>query len=570
MYNTTDLYKNLSHTNGRDWNVKARIVLKDSTELNITDADVMVGGLEWNYATSQQGTFTICAVVIGEIVLSLNNREDKFTQYDFTDAVIYPQVGLTTQIHWRDGKIIEWIPIGVFTTDDAETVGTTIQITALGNLSKCDKPYSDSTLTYPATLAQIALDICNRRGLTLATTTFTNSDYVVTTKPSDTSITDREILMDIAQLAGCYCRENRDGEIEFGWYDFDRFTTPLPAGKQAPAEFRTSSTYNIATDVTITGIQLIPKESDGNQYIHGAEGYVVKIESNPLAQSNYQGLVDSIGNKIVGMAFTPYTITTLSDPSIDCGDVVLVTDKKGMVHHSFVSDASFKIDSSERFSGDAESQSKNQSVRFSAADKAQESADNANQGVSEAKASIETLNGEIVLKVSKDSVIQAINISPEGIKIDASKLDIHAYVTFTDLEDSGSTVINGDNITTGRIESQNGQYWVDLETGEVFMKNGTFAGEIEWLKSDSTIGGHIFYTSAGGLRIEGPTITIDGQSVTIRNLSSSFADISELDVGDITTDGKSGLTGSFGAIDESGTKRILRFQNGIIYDVDTE
>lgn len=432
MYNTTDLYKNLAHISGRDWNVKARIVLKDSTELNIDDSDIIVGGLEWIHATSDQGAFTLGATVIGEIVLQLNNSQGEFTQYDFTDAVIYPQVGLTTQIHWRDGKIIEWIPIGEFTTDEARSVGTTIKINALGNLSKCDKPYSESTLKYPATLAQISLDVCTRRGLTLATTTFTNSDYVVTTRPSDSSITDREILSCVAKLAGCFCRENRNGEIEFAWYDFSRFTTPTPGGKLPPAEFRTSNTYNIdASDVTITGVQIIPSTSGGTVYTHGTEGYVAKIENNPLAQSNLQGLVDSVGNKLVGMTFRPYSVTTLSDPSIDCGDVVLVTDTKGVIHKSIVSNSDFKIDSLQSFSGDAESQNKNQSVRFTSADKAQGAADNAQNTADQANAGVAQAN----------------------IRIGNLEISIQGKVSFSDLSGSGTTTINGSNITTGKISA---------------------------------------------------------------------------------------------------------------------
>ncbi|WP_444659402.1 hypothetical protein ACRQV7_03040 [Caproiciproducens sp. R2] len=577
MYHTSVLYKNLAHKDGRDWNAKARVVLKDGTELQLNDKDFMVGGIEWNAATSEQGTFTVGAAVIGEVVLTLNNFEDKFSQYDFTGSVIYPEVGLTTQVHWRDGKIIEWIPLGVYTVDEAPTIGSTIQITALGNLSKLDSPYSASQLEYPATLAQIALDVCNRHGLTLATTTFLNSDYVVSTKPEDNSITDREIMSYIAELSGCFCRETRAGEIAFAWYDFDRFLTPLPDGKEPPAEIRKSSEYNIETsDITVTGVQIIPRESDGNQYIYGTEGYVVKIEYNPLAQENLQELVSSVGEKLVGMTFTPYTVTTLSDPSLDCGDVVLVTDKKGIIHQSFISNADFAIDGYEIFSADAESQSKNQSVRFSGAEKAQESADKANQGVAEAKASIDVLNGEIVLKVSKDSVIQAINLSSEGIKIDATKLDIHAYVTFTDLASDGATTISGGNIKTDRIESQGGEWWLDLETGKVYLSDGTFKGTIVfgtdgYLKQDSTTGKIIFTGGTYGSGIE-----IDGGNGGIRlktgGTTGGVTECDDLECRSLSIDGNhipsNGYTGNVGIQRSDGSTRTLHFTHGILDDND--
>ena len=42
-------------------------------------------------------------------------------------------------------------------------------------------------------------------------------------------------------------------------------------------------------------------------------------------------------------------------------------------------------------------------------------------------------------------------MSPETIKINASKINISGFVTFSDLSTSGYTTINGSNITTGTI-----------------------------------------------------------------------------------------------------------------------
>lgn len=61
--------------------------------------------------------------------------------------------------------------------------------------------------------------------------------------------------------------------------------------------------------------------------------------------------------------------------------------------------------------------------------------------------------GEIELRVSKDEIISAINLSPEEIKINANKVAITGYVTFSDLSTSGKTTINGSNITTGTINA---------------------------------------------------------------------------------------------------------------------
>jgi hypothetical protein len=578
MFNTSTLYKNLAHSSGRRWNAKAHIILTDSTELDLSNDDFMAEGIGFEDGTSEQGIFTIGSAVIKELTMMLNNFRGKFTEYDFTDAVIYPFVGLTVQNHYETGAVIEWIPLGKFKVDEHAAVGSVIRIVALDDMEKFDKPYSTSTLNYPATLAQIVSDACVECGVTNNANTFTNSDYVVTTKPSDDSITFREIVSYAAQLAGCFARINRDGALEFGWYDFDRFTTPLPAGKQAPAEFRISSSYDIATsDITITGIQIVPDTSDGNIYTYGSDGYVVKIENNPLAQSNLQSLVDSIGAKIVGMTFTPYTVTTYADPSIDCGDVVLVTDKKGNVHRSFVSTASYRIGTHETFSADAETISKNQSTRFSKTDKAQETADNAIQGVEEAKASIEAANGQIALKASKATLISEINICPESIKISSDRIDITGLVTVSDLE-GGETTIDGACIRTGRIESQDGSFWVDLETGDSSLGKGTFSGEIIWNDSNGNTIGSIRYAGQAGLEISAyHTITIESsggvsinkttnQSVSVGGDLSVDGYVSP--VGYQSSDGDVGKTTQIGIVLSNGETRILQFKDGLLTDND--
>lgn len=65
------------------------------------------------------------------------------------------------------------------------------------------------------------------------------------------------------------------------------------------------------------------------------------------------------------------------------------------------------------------------------------------------------INSSVIKKVGIDEVISRINQSAEAVKIDAHRVDIDAIATFTNskLAESGSTVINGSNITTGKIKT---------------------------------------------------------------------------------------------------------------------
>ena len=66
---------------------------------------------------------------------------------------------------------------------------------------------------------------------------------------------------------------------------------------------------------------------------------------------------------------------------------------------------------------------------------------------------IEQTADAIELKVDKNGIISAINMSPESIDISSDKINLSGYTTFTDLSTYGKTTINGSNITTGTISA---------------------------------------------------------------------------------------------------------------------
>lgn len=65
---------------------------------------------------------------------------------------------------------------------------------------------------------------------------------------------------------------------------------------------------------------------------------------------------------------------------------------------------------------------------------------------------VDKIDLSVSKKVDSNSIISAINLSPESIKISSSKINITGFVTFTDLSTPGSTNISGSNITTGYVK----------------------------------------------------------------------------------------------------------------------
>lgn len=558
MYTTTDLYKRLIRQPGRRQMIGGTITLADGTIIDLTPRNVSEGGLEVSTATSQQGAFTLGGAVVGEANLALINHEKQFENADFTGSVLRPSMGLLTQQKWDGTQTIERVPLGVYTVDNADKTNSTVTISALDNMEKFERPYSDSDLTYPATLKQIVSDACAVCGVALATPDFPGSGYTVAQRPDEENITFREIVSYAAQLAGCYTNCNRDGALVLDWYDLS--TTPYqPTGVH--------SSDVAAADITLTGVQLIPQDSNVAPVKAGTEGYVVKIGNNPLAQDNLQALVDALAERLVGFSFRPYTVECLSDPSLNVGDTVRITDRHGNQHVSFVSNIVYAPDGTMTITADAESKLSNASTRFTAAEKLQEQVNKVEDTVTKQGTEINQNKQEIELKAYKDQIIATINISPEGIKISADRIDISGLVTMSDLEGEGTTIINGANITTGRIESENGDWWLDLESGDVYLSKGTFSGEIRWgddnyieqnRNGDTIISAANDVTiltggNRGKLDIAGD-VTCD--SVDCNHVYGSTVEADELHAAN-------GYTGEVGITRSDGSTRIMEFEDGI-------
>lgn len=62
---------------------------------------------------------------------------------------------------------------------------------------------------------------------------------------------------------------------------------------------------------------------------------------------------------------------------------------------------------------------------------------------------------ELTLSVTNSGMTSRIALSKDGVEIDSDTVRITGAVTFEDLETSGETTINGDNITTGTISANN-------------------------------------------------------------------------------------------------------------------
>lgn len=406
MINTSKEYKEYIR-NSRKFYIKATIVLSDGTELIVDDTEndnIMSGGMRFTDSTSDSGAFSIGSAIINSHTLILDNSRDQFSDYDFTDAIIYPKVGLQLS------STVEYLNKGVYTVDTASVIGTTIVLNALDNMNKFDTPFSDVNISFPCTAITLLQSVCTHCGVTLSTTTFLNSEYTIYARLDDEAITCREIVAWIAQLSGNFARFNVDGTLELKWYDFGVFekessidggvfdNTTEPYYKSGDdvdgGDFTFSETTNydggtildmnryhhlydlysstINTNIVITGVQVTDTSEEPITTTFGSVGYILSIESNYLIQDSTQAsiIANTVGAKIVGMKFSPMDISVLGDPCIEAGDVAYVSNFKNNSYQTLITNIDYTIGNSETITCDAETISKNNSTQYSVVTKA--------------------------------------------------------------------------------------------------------------------------------------------------------------------------------------------------------
>lgn len=508
MINTSDAYKKA---------IKKNRILYHNVEISFADGstesadNLELFAFQIADGTSNTGSFDIGAAIAKQLTIKLNNVDRKFDKYDFGKAVIAARVGLELP----DGKL-EWLDKGTYIAEPGIITDNTITVNAFDYMIRFDKEYSASKLEYPATLGQIVRDACSCCNVTLApdTASFDNDDFIVQERPDD-SVTFRQILQWVGQIACKYSRINSKGKLSLQWYDVTALEsdwTKNDNGVQTDQDGtintniavadKLSSGSSIETDdVVITGIKVTEEAEDAkeNVYMSGADGYVLSIEENKLIQNGKGATVASfLGKRLNGLKFRTLSVNTMGNPAIEAGDLGLVTDRKGRDYKTIFTNVTYAANAAQNLMCGAEAPTRRSSVRYSQATQVykelrkklqkQKSAVEAGfENLKDAMKSIKGLypiseqqqDGSFILylcdkpTLKESQVVIKMNAEGWGMSTDGGKTwNVGALVDGTTITKILNAIgINAEWINAGTIKAVdkdgNTTFLVDMDTGQV-------------------------------------------------------------------------------------------------------
>ena len=483
-----------------DFKEQAEVTFLDGTKLSLTENDFTVSNNSITDGAGSNG-LPLGAAIQRQVQIELMNDDDRLEKYDFVGAQIRLYMTFWLPKTKELKERIEKIECGYFTVTKPETYGQTVIVAAVDDMYRADKAfYSD--LIFPVSASELFIEMCEHCGIQSGNTLFRNNDFTIKEKPSGSDLTFRAVFGYLAMLAAGNARISRQGTLEILSYDFSVFDQE---GVHIQ-ELRNFNSLKIGTeDVVITGIRMKVKGKTAEEdqtFLCGKEGYLIEVE-NPLVAGQEQQLVDSIGQRLIGVHLRDFSGDHIAYPLAEFMDPVYVEDRKGRKYPSVLTDIDFTFFGITTLKNSAVSAIRNGSKFSSGASKTYEEARDLITKEREARdTAIENLarklesssglfctkeeqpDGSTIYymhdkaKLSDSMIIwkmtaEAIGISTDGGKTYPTGIDATGMAILNKIYVIG---LNATYIKTGKLLVEDGDgnilFCVDMKTGEVLINKG--------------------------------------------------------------------------------------------------
>jgi len=355
---------------------------------------------------------------------------------------------------------------GIFRMEAPERPSwNTYKFIAYDRISRLDTDLTEwvqSLTGWPYSLLTFAQMVCEECKLSLVNTEIPNGDFLVN-EFAPRTLTGRELMSWIGQIAARFCRATPDGKIEFAWYE-DSGITLTPSGERHYFSLKYED-YQVAK---IDAVQVRLAENEYGlpwpQMNAGTNSYI--ISCNPLITvvgDDLKARLATIKAEISSTTYTPCKVVLMASLDIRPGHIVHIVDINGKTFDTCVMTRTQR--------GQRDTLESTGSARRDSATNINNSSTSPNETKDYADALLKNQTQEDIFnKLTNNGTVQGLLIGPDGqIYINASY--INSGILNADLLKSGT--LNADLIKAGILQSEDGESFILDLINNTFSMRGT-------------------------------------------------------------------------------------------------
>lgn len=456
----------------------------------------LYGGVTYNIDINPDSDFMYGCVTCASIEFTIDNSDGKASEL----------VGKTFDWYCQFDANSFYIKKGSFKVADIKKTKNKATITAYDKVYDLEANADSwlASLTFPITIKDLVSSMATKLNMNILLPEDTFSSFTINQNFITNNVSYRQILGYVGQLTNRYFKYGGSGILQGVRYT--ESTTVIDNSKYI------SLTMEENAIEPIDRLQ-IQSTFDDIGYVVGAGTNTYIITENPLVFSaskvtDTATLASNLLDGLKTITYTPMKFTTFKDYGVDVGAILTINGKTCYVmkktikasgcefecvgnkrretqkaeQHSAITALNNKtnelvrtvdetkstITSIQGSITNIEDEQGNITSQMATITTEQSEIKQTAQGLTSTVSSIQTslqnLDGEVETLSSTVSTVQQTatgltsTVTQQGetisqIRQDLDKIDISGYVTFTDLKTSGSTTINGSNITTGYISA---------------------------------------------------------------------------------------------------------------------
>lgn len=275
------------------------------------------------------------SVISKQITLNLF----KEPEIDLTDREIKAYIGTTVIENGQE--VVKYVPYGTYIVQKPESEKLTdkTSLEALDYMIKFNKTYKD-TLTYPCTLKDVYNSICEQCGVISGTSEFPNQNFSVEDNQFVANETCREVLANIAQLAGAYARIGRDNKLYLKFFSSEK--TEEITTDDYKRDIKINNVYGPINKLTLNMSQVegesVSVEDTDSIDIIGVKELIISDNYFLYTQEKREKAINAIWNVVHNFRYVDFEANLeKARPYLDAGDSIKILSEDGTEYGTYIS-----------------------------------------------------------------------------------------------------------------------------------------------------------------------------------------------------------------------------------------